>query len=350
MLTAVHSHDTRLHEPKGEVWVGVEIAGTEVPERVDALERALVAAGATMIRANAGDRSDLHRVHDPAMVEFLATAFHRWAESGYPTDPGQGRVVPYAFPLRQMTSGRPPHRPASIGAETGMWAMDTMTLIGRGSWEAIEAAAFCALTAADLLERGPVYALCRPPGHHAGRDFYGGSCYLNNAALAAQRLRDRGAGTVAVIDVDAHHGNGTQEIFYERADIRYGSVHVDPGEGWFPHFVGYADEVGAGPGKRANLNLPMAPGTGDDGWVAGVDRLVDFAAGSDAVVVSLGVDAAAGDPESPLEITADGYRQAGAVVAGLGVPTVIVQEGGYDLHTLGDLVVSFLTGLTHPRG
>jgi acetoin utilization deacetylase AcuC-like enzyme len=221
-----------------------------------------------------------------------------------------------------------------------------MTLVGPGSWEAIKGAADAVLTAAALVAAGtPIaYALCRPPGHHTTRSAYGGSCYLNNAAIAAQSLRDFGAERVAVIDIDAHHGNGTQAIFYDRPDIYYGSLHIDPGAGWFPHYVGYADERGRGLGIGANRNIPLAPGTSDDAWLAAVRRLCEEARGADAVVVSLGVDAAADDPESPLQVTADGYRQAGELIGALG-PVVAVQEGGYDLPSLGGLVVAALTGL-----
>jgi acetoin utilization deacetylase AcuC-like enzyme len=204
-----------------------------------------------------------------------------------------------------------------------------------------------ALTAADLVSGGErlAYALCRPPGHHVTRSAYGGSCYLNNAAVAAQALRDAGAGRVAVLDIDAHHGNGTQAIFYKRADVWYGSLHVDPGAGWFPHYAGYADERGSGPGAGANRNLPLAPGTGDDGWLAALEVLCDEIRerDADALVVSLGVDAAAGDPESPLRVTEDGYREAGRRIGSLG-PAVFVQEGGYDLASLGPLVVATLDG------
>jgi acetoin utilization deacetylase AcuC-like enzyme len=149
-----------------------------------------------------------------------------------------------------------------------------MTLIGPGSWEAIRAAADAALTAAGQVHAGEriSYALCRPPGHHAGPDGYGGSCYLTNAALAAQELRRLGASRVAIIDIDAHHGNGTQAIFYGRPDVFYGSVHVDPGAGWFPHYMGFADERGSGSGAGSNRNLPLAPRTGDEEWLAAVER------------------------------------------------------------------------------
>jgi acetoin utilization deacetylase AcuC-like enzyme len=218
-----------------------------------------------------------------------------------------------------------------------------MTLIGPGTWDAARAAVDVALTAVDLVAGGaPVaYACCRPPGHHVTRSVYGGSCYLNNAAVAAVSLLERVGGPVAVVDIDAHHGNGTQEIFLERDDVRTASVHVDPGAGWFPHFLGFASE-----NDRANLNVPLAPGTGDDGWLGAVRETAAFAAGARALVVALGVDAAAGDPESPLRVTAGGYREAGRILRALALPTVVVQEGGYDLATIGPLVVESLRGLS----
>jgi acetoin utilization deacetylase AcuC-like enzyme len=238
--------------------------------------------------------------------------------------------------------------PAALHGRAGRFCYDTMTLVGPGSWEAIRAAADAALTAADLVAAGApaAYALCRPPGHHAGPVSYGGSCYLNNAAIAAQALRAAGADRVAVIDIDAHHGNGTQAIFYARADVFYGSLHVDPGAGWFPHYVGYAGERGAAGGAGANRNLPLAPGTADAGWLEALAALCAEVRnrGTDALVVSLGVDAAATDPESPLQVTTAGYHRGCAQIAGLG-PAVVIQEGGYDLATLGALTVAALTGI-----
>ena len=196
-----------------------------------------------------------------------------------------------------------------------------MTLVGPGTWEAARAAVDCALTAVDLVLAGEpfAYACTRPPGHHAARGCYGGSCYLNNAAVAAAALVAGLEGPVAVLDIDAHHGNGTQEIFYERPDVLVGSVHVDPGAGWFPHFLGFADETGDG----TNRNLPLPPGTGDEPWLAAVAELAEWAKGLAGLVVALGVDAAAGDPESPLEVSERAFRSAGALLGGLGLPTVV---------------------------
>jgi acetoin utilization deacetylase AcuC-like enzyme len=351
---AVWTDRHRLHDPGGEVWVGVPIPGTEVVARGELIRTALEAAGFPIVAPTEHDTGHLHRVHEPAMVEYLRTAYDAWVAAGYLQDPGQPRVVPYVFPLPQAVADRPFRMPVAPSARAGVYTTDTTTLIGPGTFAAAVAAADAALTAADLVLGGAraAYAACRPPGHHAGRAFFGGSCYLNNAALAAQRLRDGGVGRVAVIDLDAHHGNGTQDIFYDRSDVLYTSVHVDPGAGWFPHFVGFADERGRGPGLGANHNCPVAPHCGDDPWLAAVAALCAAVAGhgSAALVVSLGVDGAEGDPESPLDISPAGFARAGEALAALGLPTVFVQEGGYDLERLGGLVVGTLSAFAAAGG
>jgi acetoin utilization deacetylase AcuC-like enzyme len=347
-LPVVWHPDCLLHEPDGEVWLGVWEPGSEVPERATVLLDSVTSAGAAITPATTHDDASILAVHDAALVDHLSTVWADWEAGGYPSEHGRRRVVPYVFPTEGLLSGLPSRSPAALHGRVGLLCYDTMTLIGPGTWRAARAAADIALTAADLVCGGAqaAYALCRPPGHHAGPAAYGGSCYLNNAAIAAQSLFRRGAERVAVLDVDAHHGNGTQAIFYERADVYVGSVHVDPGAGWFPHYVGFAEERGAGEGAGANRNIPLAPGTGDSGWLAAVDFLCGEVRdrGADVVVVSLGLDAAVSDPESPLQVTADGYRQAGQRLAALG-PVVVVQEGGYDLDSLGELAVSALAGV-----
>ena len=333
----------RSHAPGAGIWLGVTIPGDEEPERGDALGDALRNAGAVLQPATDHGDEPLLRVHTADFVAYLESAHRRWVEEGHVEDPGQPLVVPYVFALPQLTSGRAPARPTAIRALAGLYAIDTMTLIGPGTYGAARVAVDSALTACDLVLAGApaAYAAVRPPGHHVGADFYGGSCYLNNAAAAAQYLRDRGIDRVAVIDIDAHHGNGTQEIFYARDDVFYGSAHVDPGHGWFPHYLGFADETADG----GNLNLPVSPGASDDEWLAAVRGAADWLRGADALVVSLGVDAAAGDPESPLRVTAAGFREAGRTIGALQLPTVLVQEGGYDLDTLGPLVREVLLGV-----
>jgi acetoin utilization deacetylase AcuC-like enzyme len=258
--------------------------------------------------------------------------------------------VPYIFPHPGLVSGLSARVPTATSARTGFFAFDTMTPAGPGTWDAVRAAADAALTAADLVLAGQptTYACTRPPGHHVTSSAFGGSCYLNNAAIAAQYLHDRGVGTVAVVDIDAHHGNGAQEIFWERSDVFTGSVHVDPGAGWFPHFLGFAHETGSGDGSGANVNIPLVPGSGDDEWLPAVQTLVSTVR-ADALVVALGVDAAESDPESPLRVTCQGFRSAGRLLGSLRLPTVIVQEGGYDLAALGSLVLAVLEGIDEEK-
>lgn len=343
------------HDPAGEVWVGVRTSGTEVPERGELIRTALRDAGLREIGAEQHPDRTLLEVHAIELLDYLRGAWGGWSEAGLDEDPGQDRVVPYLFPHPALLGGLKAQPPASAAARAGLFAYDTMTLIGPGTWPAARAAADVAMTAADLVADGEplAYACCRPPGHHATRRAIGGSCYLNNAALAAARLRAgrSGQGPIAVLDIDAHHGNGTQSIFYEDPSILTGSTHVDPGAGWFPHFLGFAPETGAGRGAGANRNLPLSPGCKDAGWLAAITELCEWARseGAEALVVALGVDAAGDDPESPLEVSREGYHQAGRLLGGLGLPTVVVQEGGYDLGRLGDLVTTTLTGLAEGR-
>jgi acetoin utilization deacetylase AcuC-like enzyme len=378
----------RLHEPGGEIWVGVRTLGTEVAARADEIRATLVAAGAPVVDAQRYDDSALLAVHSRELLDFLSTAWTEWVAAGLPDDPGQDRVVPYIFPAVGLVPEGEPLLPAATWARTGFFCFDTMTLIGPGTWEAARAAADAALTAVDLVagadscqsradfstpvpggrQTGTVpkraksvpvspqsvrgasrvaYACCRPPGHHVTRSLYGGSCYLNNAAIAAQRFREHGVERVALVDIDAHHGNGAQAIFWDRGDVFTVSVHIDPAAGWFPHFLGLAHERGGGSGRGANFNLPLPPGAGDALWLEAVREAVRAARnhGVEALVVALGVDAVASDPESPLQVTEDGYREAGRILGGCGLPTVVVQEGGYDLAAIGGLVLATLEGV-----
>lgn len=346
-IPVVWSDDCLLHGGEAGTWLGVQIEGDEVPERALRIRAALEQAGARVVAAEPHDDATVLAVHDSGLVSFLRSAYEDWVRSGYPDDPGQPQVVGYLFPTAGLLAGVEPFAAASPSARTGQWAFDTLTPVGPGTWPAVRAAVDCALTAADLVAGGEglAYACTRPPGHHATRSAYGGSCYLNNAAVAAERLRELGAERVALLDVDAHHGNGAQAIFWARGDVRTGSVHVDPRAGWFPHVLGGPDEHGMGAGEGANANLVLAPGTGDEGWLAAVAQLTRWAGPVDALVVALGVDAAAADPESPLLVTEAGYREAGRLLGALGVPTVVVQEGGYELDSVGSLVRAAVEGL-----
>jgi acetoin utilization deacetylase AcuC-like enzyme len=347
-MPVVWSDSHRLHEPEGEVYVGVRTPGTEMPERAERIRHELEAAGTNVTLAVEHSDAEALSLHDPAMVEYLRTAWQRWRESGLAEDPGQDRVVPYLFPHPGLVGYHPFEPATDMAARAGTFCFDTMTLIGPGTWRAARAALDVALTAADLVAEGEraAYALCRPPGHHVTRTAFGGSCYLNNSAAAAARLRDVLGGPVALIDIDAHHGNGAQSIFWEDGSVLTGSVHVDPAAGWFPHFLGFDGELGAGEGAGANMNMPLAPGSGDHAWVEAIEGLASWATdrGTRAVVVALGVDAAGEDPESPLTVTPGGFAAAGLMLAEMNVPAVFVQEGGYDLDVIGSLVLSALAG------
>jgi acetoin utilization deacetylase AcuC-like enzyme len=325
------------------VWVGARIDADELPERAELIRAALEEAGAPVVEAIAHPDEAVLAVHDAGLVDFLRTAWENWQAGGMPEAAGADDVVGYIYPTAGLLGGLDPRVPTALSARTGSWAFDTMTPVSEGTWDAARAAVDVALTAADVVLDGApaAYACCRPPGHHVTRSAYGGSCYLNNAAVAAQYLRDRGKSRVAIVDVDAHHGNGAQAIFWQRDDVLTASVHVDPGAGWFPHFLGFVDESG-----HANVNLPLPPGSGDAIWLAAVDRLAATVEehGCEALVVALGVDAAAGDPNSPLAVTEDGYRRAGRLLGALGMPTVLVQEGGYVLETIGPFVRATLEG------
>ena len=333
-MPVVWSDRCLLHDPGREIWVGLPTEASEVPARIDRILDTL--ARPDLLIAEPHDDEILKTIHDEGLLRYLQSAWDEWQASGLPDDPGQSRVVPYIFAHPGL--GGPLVEPTAVWARPGFYAYDTMTLISEGTWDAARAAVDVALTAADLVHEGApaAYACTRPPGHHACRAAFGGSCYLNNAACAALAL---GLERVAVLDIDAHQANGTQQIFAGNDEVIVGSVHVDPRAGWFPHFLGFAHGLGS-------KNLPLAPGSGDEEWLDAVASLVTWARESkaDGLVVSLGVDAAAEDPESPLEVTQDGYREAGTLLGRLGLPTVFVQEGGYDLETIGPLVLETLLG------
>lgn len=346
-LVAVWSDDYLAHDANWLVWAGIRFPGDEEAARAVVLRGELERAGVEMVAAVEHGRGPIEAVHVPEMVDYLETAYRYWVEAGYPEHHGADRVVPYAFPHPDAFGAYRPRFPKSRVAMAGVFGMDTTTLIGPGTYRGARAAIDGSLTAAALVRDGSsaVYAPVRPPGHHAGTTYFGGSCYLNNAAVAANWLATDGAGTVAIVDIDAHHGNGTQQIFYERADVHYLSIHVDPGEGWFPHWCGFAEESGAGRGEGANLNLPLSPGSDDTVFLDAMDQVCRRVADlkPSYLVVSLGVDAGDTDPESPLRVTNRGFSEAGDRLASLDIPTVLIQEGGYALEALGPDVMSVLT-------
>lgn len=353
-MPVVWSEAQRDHDPRDEIWLGHRRPANEVEARCDALLDACREVGARFVQPEVHGMLPVIAVHHRPFVEFLEHIWDDWKEAGLAGD-SEERVVPGFFALPQVVGIDPVRQvevPASVAARAGRFCMDTTTLIGPGTYAAARAAVDVALTATDLVLDGAhaAYALCRPPGHHAGRELYGGSCFLNNAAIAAQAIRNRGKERVAILDLDAHHGNGTQQIFYEREDVFYVSVHVDPAAGYFPYYTGHATETGVRDGRRHTLNVPLPPGTGDDHWLEAVSFAVDTVAAfePDVTVVSLGVDGAETEPDGPFAVTKSGFAFAGRMLGPL-AHTVFVQEGGRDLEHLGELTVTLLHAYEEAR-
>lgn len=327
------------HAPAFFLMRGVLRPNFEVPARAAALRDGLRTLGIAAEVPPLPGRAALERVHAPDYLDWLRDAPAEWAAM-----PGAGaEVVANIHPSPEMLAqgARPSTR--AVG-RAGWYTADTACPVGPRTHEAAAAAAGCALAASEVAARGgTAYALCRPPGHHAYAARAGGHCYINNAALAAQALRDAGAARVAVLDIDSHHGNGTQGIFWSRPDVLTVSVHADP-DGYYPWFVGHASETGAGDGAGFNLNLPQPMGTGDGPWLdaiaAGIARVQAF--GAEALVVSLGFDASEHEPLAALRVTEDGFARAGAAIAGMRLPAAIIQEGGYNTEVIGGLLARFL--------
>ena len=278
-------------------------------------------------------------VHDAGYVEFLKSAHNQWLEQGR-----TGDAIGYAFPVR----GRRPLEHDRIDAKLGQYGFDAASPIAAGTWEAAYWGAQTALSALEGVTSGgtnAAFALCRPPGHHSGRDYYGGYCYLNNAAIIAQRAVDQGLGPVAVLDVDYHHGNGTQDIFYARGDVFFASIHADP-KSDYPYFWGHSDETGEGAGEGTTFNQPMPRGTTWAEYEPALDRALEAIArfGAKFLFVSYGADTFELDPISQFKLTTPDMHRIGTRIAQASLPSVIVMEGGYQIDALGSNVESFLAG------
>ncbi|MET0386454.1 MAG: histone deacetylase family protein [Polyangiales bacterium] len=335
-----YSDAQRLHHPKLELMDGELVPVYETPERADVVLQHVRARDLGPVAA-ASDHglSAAARIHAADYLDYLAHAFEAWSALGRSHD-----ILPYCFPVRGMGQVRPTH-PNGLA---GYYAMDTSAPITAGTWQAARGSLDCALSAlariTEQRERA-AFALCRPPGHHAGSSYLAGYCYLNNAAIAAQQLIDLGSQRVAVLDVDYHHGNGTQQIFYERSDVLFLSLHGHPASE-YPYFLGHADERGAGAGLGYNLNFPLHPGTDFAAWHAALDqacRAIDTYA-PDALVVSLGVDTYKDDPIARFRLETSDYLRVGERIAACRVPTLFVMEGGYAIEALGPNVVNVLEG------
>ena len=316
------------HDPQFFLSSGAPRPCPEQPARAQALLAATARMGLpAQAPADRGEAA-ICAVHPARYLTFLQNIHTRWSR----IEGASAEVIPNIHPDRRDVG-----YPDSAVGQAGYHMTDTSCPIGPHTWGAAYASAQTALEAAEAVRGGAraAYALCRPPGHHAFAELAGGFCYLNNSAIAAQYLTDRGA-RVAILDVDLHHGNGTQGIFYDRGDVLTVSIHADPIR-YYPFFWGYAAETGEGPGEGANLNLPLERGTGDAGFLAALDtalaRVAAFA--PTHLVLALGLDAYEGDPFAGLAVTTPGFGQIGRAIAALGLPTVIVQEGGYLCPELG---------------
>jgi acetoin utilization deacetylase AcuC-like enzyme len=344
-MRAFYHPDQSLHDPQQYMRFGRIVAPKDLPERTAQLLGALKKHGITPERPGSAGLDPVLAVHDAGFVRFLETIWARWQEL-----PERGpEAWPNTFPYwsgRTNESVRPPCRPTGIMGQLGWYLGDLSVPVGEHCWTSTQRSADTAIAGADAVlagERG-VYALCRPSGHHARADRATGFCYINNTAVAAQRLRSK-FGKVAILDVDAHHGDGTQQIFYRRDDVLTISVHADPSD-YYPFFTGYEDERGNGPGEGFNLNLPLAHGTGGAAMKAAVERAGEAISkfGADALVIALGYDAHKDDPIGVLKLEASDFGTIGAQVKAMGLPTLVVQEGGYAIEAIGGCLDAFLGG------
>ena len=333
----------RLHFPQGELYGGELVTPFERPARVEYVLRRLAERGFPAPEAPPEcDVALLPRVHDADYLGFLESAWAEWTAAGF-----RGEIIATGFPARRMPSTRVPR---DIDGRAGYYALAAETAITGGTWRA--ALASCASAqaaqrhvAASDAPLPAAFALCRPPGHHAAIDLYGGYCFLNNAAVAAEMFLGDGRARVAVLDVDFHHGNGTQDIFYRRGDVLFASIHGHP-EDAFPYFSGYADERGEDEGEDATVNFPLRPGSGYEPWSEALDAALGRvrAFGAEALVVSLGVDAYREDPISFFRLDSDDFVDCGRRIATLALPTVFVMEGGYAIEAVGVNTVNVLEG------
>ena len=332
-----------LHQGKFEMFRGQLVPCFEVPARADFVLKELQKRNLGPVSApGVFDDAALRIIHAPRYLEFLAHAWDEWVA----LDPANATLdaLPSVWPTRTL---RTDVLPANFSARMGLFSYDAGSPLTSGTWVAARAGAFCALSAAHAVADGArsAFSLSRPPGHHAGADFFGGYCFLNNAALAAQALRDRGLKRVAVLDIDYHHGNGTQSIFYDRPDVFFSSIHGDP-HTEYPFFLGYADEKGKGAGLGCNQNLPLPRGTSFEVWRSALkvalQGIAEFKA--EALVVSLGLDTFEGDPISGFHLKSDDYLRVGEDLAHAGLPTVFVFEGGYAVAEVGVNAVNVLAG------
>ena len=344
-MKAVYSPRHAAHEPRVELAYGAAEPAHEIPARAEAIRSALESDGGfEWLELREHGREPIEAVHDPALVRYVERAWTEWqAALG-----SEGEAIPWTFGLAGLREGMEPFEPSRTTLELGSWCFDTGNPLTAGAADAARTSVDVALTAADAILGGEraAYGLCRPPGHHAARAVFGGYCFFNNAAIATRHLLDGGSTRVAVLDVDYHHGNGTQQLFYRRGEVLTVSVHADPARE-FPYFTGFADEIGAGAGRGTNVNLPLPAAVDDDAFLAAVGQGLETVAGfgADTLVVPLGVDTFRGDPLGDFDVGGEAYPRLGRLLAGAGLPTLVLQEGGYAVSELGANVLGVLRAL-----
>ena len=340
MMRTIYTDEHRLHVSAGELVFGQYVPAFEKPERADLIRARVDEVGLGPVAApDSYPVESILRIHHPGMVALLETGYDEWLAAGR-----TGDALPFSWRARGM---RDDVVPSFIDGKLSYFSFDAGAPLTRTTWQAVRRSVDVALTGADAIRAGEraIFSLCRPPGHHAATSQYGGYCFLNNAAIAAQHLIDNGAGRIAILDVDYHHGNGTQEIFWERDDVLFASIHGDPNFE-YPFLSGYADEIGAGAGEGFTLNLPLPAGSPWETWGEALEtacrRVADYA--PDVLLVSLGVDTFKLDPISQFRLDHDDYLRLGERIAGLGRPTLFVMEGGYAVAEIGINAVNVLQG------
>lgn len=339
-MKTIYSPDHKLHHSPGELLFGVFTPAFEKPERaLLVLNRLQEMKLGEVLAPDEFSLDPITRIHVPGMVELLQTAHQEWAALGR-----EGAAYPYTWPARGMRADKVSKE---IDGKLGFYSFDCGTPITATSWQAIKSSVDVALSGVKLLSEGAksAFSLCRPPGHHATASQFGGYCFLNNAAIAAQKMLDDGAKRIAILDVDYHHGNGTQDIFYNRDDVLFVSLHGDPDQE-YPYMLGFADEPGTGKGEGYNVNYPLPWGTDWEQWSAALeDGLKKIKAyGPDAVIISLGVDTYKNDPISHFKLDHEHFTLMGERIKSLNLPSLFIMEGGYAVAEIGINAVNVLTG------
>ncbi|WP_053086118.1 histone deacetylase family protein [Nitratireductor soli] len=342
MITVFHP-DELGHHVRTRLLGGRLVEAVETPGRLSALLEAARTCTSAIVEPKPADIAVIAEIHDGDYLKFLETGFAAWKERFPDSIELRPSLHPNAY-MRRL--------PDDLLGRAGYYINDAASVLLEDTWTASLASAASALDATQRVLDGEVaaYALCRPPGHHAYRDMACGYCFLNNTGIAAALAR-RSIDRVTILDVDVHHGNGTQSIFYDRADIQTVSVHADP-KTTFPFYAGYADERGAGAGEGYNLNLPVAANSGDEAYLGAVEQAIAAtrAYSPDLVVLALGLDASEADPFACMRVTSDGFSRMGEMLGAIGRPTVIIQEGGYPSPILGENLIRFMEGFRSGAG